>query len=471
MMKTTELEHRLDLWLEQNRQQMVDDIISLVNIKSVSSAPSGNFPYGEGCAKALDQALALSRRYGLEAENHQYHCGTARLAGTSPQEIGLFTHVDIVPEGENWIFEPYKALVRQGCIIGRGASDNKGPAMSALHALRCLQDLDIHLNHSVRIFFGCNEENGMSDLDYYLQHHRAPQFSLIPDCTFPVCNGEKGIMKLQLAARVRETNLLNISGGTVTNMVPSFAYALLSGADYNQVSALATDSGVQGISVFYEGDYVGVTAEGIAGHAAFPAGTVNAIQKLAAFLSGNHLVTGDAAKPLAFIAEAFADFYGQGLGIDYEDQISGPMTHVGSVIAMENGLLTQDVNIRYPITADTNRVVGGISARCGQGGMEVLRLENDPPSYLPADHPAVRVLRDLSNRILGRDEKPYVMGGGTYARKLPNAVGYGAGIKGPSPFGKDRGDGHQPDECVRIQDMVNAVKIYCMALIQLDQML
>lgn len=470
-MKTTELERQLDQWLAQNSQQMVDDIVSLVNIKSVSSAPAGRYPYGEGCAKALDCALALSRQYGLEAENHQYHCGTALLAGASSQEIGMFTHVDIVPEGENWIFEPYKALVRQGCIIGRGASDNKGPAMAALHALRCLQDLGVQLNHSVRIYFGCNEENGMSDLSYYLQRHRAPQFSLIPDCTFPVCNGEKGIMKLQLAAQIRETNLLSISGGTVTNMVPSFAYALLSGVDYNEVSALAADSKAKGISVFYEGDHVGVTAEGIAGHAAFPSGTVNAIQELAVFLSENHLVTGDAAKPLAFIANAFADACGQGLGIGYEDELSGPLTHVGSVIAMTNGQLTQDVNIRYPITADTNRIVSEISARCGQGGMEILRLENDPPSYLPVDHPAVRMLRDLSNQILKRDEQPYVMGGGTYARKLPNAVGYGAGVKGPSPFGKDRGDGHQPDECVRIQDMVNAVKIYCMALIKLDQML
>ena len=215
----------------------------------------------------------------------------------------------------------------------------------------------------------------------------------------------------------------------------------------------------------------GAPAEGIPGHAAFPNGTVNAIQKLAAFLSHNHLVTGDAAAPLAFLAGAFADAYGQGLGIDYQDDLSGPLTHVGSVIAMANGRLTQEINIRYPITADPNRIVQQLSARCGEGGMEILRLENDPPSHLPADHPAVRMLGELCNRVLGRDDRPYVMGGGTYARRLPNAVGYGAGVKGPSPFGKDRGDGHQPDECVRVQDMVNAVKIYCLALVELDKLL
>ena len=39
----------------------------------------------------------------------------------------------------------------------------------------------------------------------------------------------------------------------------------------------------------------------------------------------------------------------------------------------------------------------------------------------------VGLLTDLFNEITGCTVEPYVMGGGTYARKLPNAFGYGIG--------------------------------------------
>lgn len=471
-MEKMNVEQRLDLWIEENKQQLVEDVCSLINIPSISGPPVGQFPYGEGCAKVLVKALSLSEGYGLEIVNHDYRCGTAVLAGEMKQEIGIFTHLDIVPEGDNWLFEPFNALVRQGYIIGRGASDNKGPAMAGLYALRCLRELGISLRHPVRLYYGCDEESGMSDINYYLGQNPAPVFAFTPDCAFPVCNGEKGIMKVSLGAQVEQGNLLDFRGGTVCNMVPSFAYALLSNGNYNTISGLITDNGVEGISVFYEGDRVGVTAEGMSGHAAFPQGTVNAIQKLAAFLDRFGLVEGDGKAFVQFVAQAFQDFYGEGLGIAYSDPLSGPLTHVCSVVSLKDGGLSLEVNIRYPITADQEQIQEEIAARCARYGLEVLRLENDPPSYVPPDYVAVKPLNDICNRILQKEYQPYVMGGGTYARRLPNAVGYGAGIPNqPSPFGKDRGDGHQPDECVKIQDLVNAVKIYCLALIELDTLL
>ena len=39
----------------------------------------------------------------------------------------------------------------------------------------------------------------------------------------------------------------------------------------------------------------------------------------------------------------------------------------------------------------------------------------------------------------------------------------------PGPFGKDKGDGHQADECVKIKDLLNAIKVYSLALIALDE--
>ena len=64
------------------------------------------------------------------------------------------------------------------------------------------------------------------------------------------------------------------------------------------------------------------------------------------------------------------------------------------------------------------------------------------------------------------------MGGGTYARKLPKAVAFGPGIRGqkkPGPEG--HGGGHQPDECVKLEILENALDIYTEALQKIDELI
>lgn len=461
---------QIEEWIEGHKEQLVKDVISLVNIKSVSEKSDAPYIYGQGCAKVLQKALDLCQRYGFETKNHEYRCGTAIAKGETEEEIGIFAHLDVVPEGDNWIFEPYHATIHEGHIVGRGASDNKGPAMAATYAVRCLKELGISLKHTIKLYYGCDEEAGMSDITYYLEHNAPPKFSFAPDCAFSVCNGEKGIMRIKLGADIGESNLTKLAGGTACNMIPGFAYALLEEKNYNKINALIEENKIEGISVFYQQDQIGVTAEGISGHVAFPDGTVNAIQKLCAFLDRFRLVTGDAKEPIRFIAKAFADAYGQGLGIDYEDEVSGKLTCVGSTVDLSEGRLIQTVNIRYSITADPDKIIEKIEAMCKEYHMEIIDLENDAPSYVPEDHKEVRLLNDICNQVLHTQYAPFVMGGGTYARKLPNAVGYGCGLPNtPGPFGKDKGDGHQADECVKIKDLLNAIKVYSLALIALDE--
>ena len=69
-------------------------------------------------------------------------------------------------------------------------------------------------------------------------------------------------------------------------------------------------------------------------------------------------------------------------------------------------------------------------------------------------------------------DRPYVMGGGTYARKLPRAFAFGPSMPGDSKehsmFPAGHGGGHEPDECLKLSSLFEAMKIYCMGLIALD---
>ena len=62
------------------------------------------------------------------------------------------------------------------------------------------------------------------------------------------------------------------------------------------------------------------------------------------------------------------------------------------------------------------------------------------------------------------------MGGGTYARHLPNAVAFGPEMKleglPPCPY---KGDVHETDEHYHIQMLMSASEVYCNALLAIAE--
>ena len=147
----------IDRWIEEHKEQLIEDVKLLSSIKSVSQAQPENKeePYGAGCRQALDAALGLAKKYGFVVTDYDHYCGTAILPGETEEQIGFFGHMDVVPEGTDWNSDPYVPFVDGNYLVGRGTSDNKGPAMAAFYALRCIKELGLPHKHSGFMFFGC----------------------------------------------------------------------------------------------------------------------------------------------------------------------------------------------------------------------------------------------------------------------------------------------------------------------------
>lgn len=456
---------KIETWVSSHADEMVEDIKQLVSIRSVGVMGTEIKPYGQGCRDVLDLATEICRRYGFSPKNHEYHCCTIELLGKSNDKIGIFGHLDVVPEGNDWIKDPFVPYVKDGYIIGRGSSDNKGPLTAALYALRCLRDLDIALNHSLLLFMGCAEEIGMTDVMYYLKHNKAPIFSFTPDASYSVCHGEKGVLQAQFSRDISGGNLLNFHGGQAANVVADRAQAFIAGVCVQDArSLLATYSHIE---VFKDEDCVRIEAKGIAAHAAFPEGSLNAIWLLAKALFEQKLVFGPAFEAMEFLTSALADYYGNNLGIAFEDDISGKTTCIGGLAFMKENVLTLDINVRYAITASVDNLKENLKNTLSQHGFDLVKFHDNKPTFIPKDAPTVHLLDSIVSRFYGDTYSPYVMGGGTYARKIPNAVGFGPGTKDKSPFG----GGHQPNEGVRIDTLLTAIKIYALSLIELDRIL
>ena len=451
-------------WVTEHREQLIEDITTLVNIPSVSNPQDNDdAPFGDNCKKVLQTIEKMGVKYGLTLQNADSNCCQLWLLEENPlqkETIGIWGHLDVVPEESAWHFPAFDATYKNGFLIGRGTGDNKGPCVGIMYALRCLMECGFHLPYSVALCYGTSEENGMMDVRRWMQRHAAPDFNLVADCGFPLCYGEKGRLDILFQVK-RENGLENLSmfAGSVTNMIPEYA-------------SCKVDLGCEPIEGY-----------GVSTHVAFPENSVNAIQNLSAKLIKEHRYKNDSQRRLfEFLNVMTKDGYGRNSGISMEGDISGPL--VGTITWIRTGdqEIEMKADYRYPIFANTSQEQGRISDGAevleklnrvaSQYGVEMNVLENSRPSYFPKEHPFAQSLLKSYYKYTGSSTEPFVMSGGSYARILPNAVAFGMSAEGKKIYHEigwppGMGDYHQANESVYVDEILEGIVIYCKTLMEL----
>ena len=109
-----------------------------------------------------------------------------------------------------------------------------------------------------------------------------------------------------------------------------------------------------------------------------------------------------------------------------------------------------------------------IRARFGDV-LEVTVDRDAAPFYMSLDKSEVQACIDAYNEVTHEGAKPYTIGGGTYARDFPNAVSFGP--EHPErPMPAFCGPIHGVDEAASKQAFLEALKIYILALIKLEEL-
>ena len=195
-----ELLAKIDNWFANHRAELVEDLKRISRVPSVSApwTPDCGMdresygPFGPACKQALEEMLQIGREHGFDTENYEFYVGSIGVSPSSmANTIGFWNHLDVVPVGNGWSQDPFEPVEKDGFLIGRGVQDNKGPAIGMVYLMQCIRELGIPMKHDLRLFVGCDEERGMDDLKYYTEHYSCPKLSMIADCGFPVCYGEK----------------------------------------------------------------------------------------------------------------------------------------------------------------------------------------------------------------------------------------------------------------------------------------
>lgn len=460
-MDTLELEQKIDAYIAENRTQIIEDLRTIIAFRSVEGPAAPGAPYGIEVRQCLDAALAIANRLGLATNEGDGHVGYAQVPGKSSDYLATVTHLDVVPEGSGWNSEPYTLTEKDGWLIARGTEDDKGPGILCLHAMAFLQQLGVEFPYTMRALLGCNEETGMGDIPYYLQHNPQPLFAFSPDTDFPVCNGEKGLFDADFVSGELSGNITAFSGGIASNVVPDYAQC--------RVKTSANPAAGEWVQVKREGDTLLLTASGKGGHAAHPAGTVNAIGNLVNFLLENNLCTETENQFLTLLQKLHSSTTGSGLGIDRTDDVFEPLTIIGGIISFENGRLRQNMNSRYPASITGDEIESILTALATAHNATLADISARPPFYIPADSAPIQALMGAYNNTTGRNDKPYTMGGGTYARKFARAVSFG-----PNDPNRTRpdfvGQIHGANEGIHIDTLLQGLKIYILSLWKLQQL-
>lgn len=473
---------RISAWFEEHKEAMVEDIKRLVRIDSVSRPGTDDTPFGRGCAQALEEMLAIGREHGFHCENYGDMVGSIGDKEKNWDNLmGFWNHLDIVPTGNGWENGPFDPVVKERFLIGRGVQDNKGPAVGILYVMQCLRELNVPLKHELCLFVGTDEERGMEDMEAYTARYPVPKLSIVPDSGFPVCYGEKGILEGQMVTQGQVSpQVLEVRGGSASNMIPDRAWVLLADSQdlQEELESLCGQAiGCNRISCETVPEGIRITAYGTSKHSASPHGSVNAIHELCVFLENIKSLSENDKELFAKIGRLTQEYDGAETGIAYRDEVSGQTTCAGTVLTMEEGHLSLTLNIRYAITAKDQEDMAALAAYGAAKGCHWRLERNSRPGYFPKEHPAVEVLTNVYNELTGSKTESFVMGGGTYARKLPGAFSYGPGGMKESEedreararlFAPGHGGGHEPDEALNLRLFVEAMKIYACAIVALN---
>ena len=457
---------KLEKWLDEHFDSLVEDVKHLVSIPSVATYDDPDTPYGPACRQVLHEMLALAGRFGFQTQNCEDRCGTmTRRPGS--EEISVWCHLDVVPAGDGWtLTTPFEPVIRDGYMIGRGADDNKGPAVGALYVLRAFEELGIPTRHGLRLCVGCDEEHGMTDVQYYAKNYPAAKLAVIADSGFPVCYGEKGIIEANLVSERPLENVTRLKAGMASNILPDAAEMALRGA---------ADASGEWVRSETAGGETRLTARGISRHSAFPEGGVNAIHELTAAALATGLLTESDARTLRFFTRVNDDYAGTALSIDSSDEVSGATTCVGTMASLkEDGRAVLHLNIRHCISADADQLLASIDRACRENGCVLESWHASAPNYFHRENPVVDAMTGVFNELTGAHAEPFVMGGGTYARKLPNALAFGLGglPRGETAlFAPGHGGAHQVDEGLHLANLKRALLIFAMGLLEADRVL
>ena len=435
---------------EQEKTTFTGILSDLIAIPSVKGEPEKDAPYGKHPKQALTYFLDRASSDGFITENVGNKAGFVQW-GTKGPLVAVLGHLDVVPEGSNWNTDAFTLTSDDKTFYGRGVVDDKGPVVSAYMAMLRFKENHPDPDYRVRLIVGTDEEHGSSCMARYCETEELPDIGFTPDAEFPCIFAEKGIYQMHFEAI--PDGKFTLHGGNAANMVPPYCECI----------DLITNKGI--------------CTKGVQAHASHPDLGINAIDLMLDKIDPSIL----SSSPLLLLMKKyfskesstpFSSFFGS--------DTSGSMTTNVGIVDISTDHAGLHVDIRFPVTLDAIDVRKKLDEIASEYGVRVVDDSVQPPLFKDKESKQISVLSDIYNsccesfaflpeeaeareREISKTAEPIAIGGGTYARTMPNIVAFGPQL----PWAKDQC--HQANESILKENLYLLVPMYEEALEKLGE--
>ena len=441
----------IDKFIDENLENIKADLKELVSYNSILNDDA--LPFGSENRKVLDSTLKIMERNGFKTKNLDYYCGYGEI-GQGDKLVGIAAHLDIVPVSEGWNTDPFVLTEKDGKLFGRGVSDDKGPAILAMYALKYLKESGYIFNKRFRLLLGCNEETGSKCMDYYSEHDEPFSMGFTPDADFPGIYAEKGVFGCNL---IGKSKIKDIKGGEATNIVCGKVTAIINSNDYNQEKFKEY---LDKNNIKYEIDGDNVIVYGKTSHASIPQYGINAINYLFEALTYSGFedsYTNTMSKLFALTTD------GSLLGINkFNDDISVATTNLG-VIRKQGDSISCSLDIRFPVKTKTDDFVNYIKTN-ETSDFKMVDISVANPLYYDKNAKWIQALKKAYSDVTNdKNTDLLAIGGGTYAKHLKNVIAFG------NKFIGENTHIHESNEELSIESLKKQIIIYVEAIKNLNE--
>lgn len=437
---------------EQEKSTFNSILSDLIAIPSVKGEPYEGAPYGIHPKAALTYFLDRAASDGFIAENIGDKAGYVQW-GTKGPLLAVLGHLDVVPEGADWKTDAFTLTSEGSYFSGRGVVDDKGPVVSSYMALLRFKKNHPDPDFRVRLIVGTDEEHGSSCMERYCETEELPDIGFTPDAEFPCIFAEKGIYQMHFEAA--PDGKFTLHGGNAANMVPPYCECI----DLKESK--------------------GISTKGVQAHASHPDLGINAIDLMLdkmdpSLLSGSPL--------LQLMKKYFSKSASTPFASFFDRDISGPMTTNVGIVDISTDHARLHVDIRFPVTISEEAVRSKLEEAAEEFGVKVVDDSVQPPLFKDKDTRQISDLTEIYKNyrelfayspdeadkraaVLSKDAAPIAIGGGTYARTMPNIVAFGPQL----PWEKDQC--HQANERILKENLYLLVSMYEEALEKLGNII
>jgi succinyl-diaminopimelate desuccinylase len=405
--------------IEARRDELIELTRALIRFPTINPPGEAYRPCAEFVGGRLaDRGFNVEyvRASGTPGDSERYPRINviARREGASAGPCVHFnSHIDVVQTGAGWTLDPFAAVLRDGKIYGRGACDMKGGLAASIIAVEALIDCDPALPGALEISGTVDEESGGFGGVHYLAERGWFSPPRVDHVIIPeplnvdrVCIGHRGVWWAEIETHGRMAHgSMPFLGDCAVRHMHAFVDRLERDL-YPRLAVRRTDMPV------------------------VPSGAKHSTMNINSIHGGQAETSG---YPAPCVADSCRMVIDRRLLI--EESMDGVK---GEVRALLDALVAEREGFSYEL----------------RDLFEVL------PTMADRNGPVARSTAAAIHRVLGR-EAQFICSPGTYDQKhidrigkLRDCIAYGPGILDLA---------HQPDEYVRVEDMLSAAKVMALA--------